>query len=163
MTIKAAVVTVSDRASTGEREDLSGPTAVRRLEEAGVQVLETAVVHDDVRVIAEAIQEVAYDEIDLVITTGGTGITPQDYTARAMDPLLRFDIPGIAEAIRYKGIEKGVPGALLSRGRAGVMVGGKNRTLIINLAGSVGAVEDGMDVIVPVLEHAVAQMRGADH
>ncbi|MDP9806253.1 molybdenum cofactor synthesis domain-containing protein [Trueperella bonasi] len=163
MDIKAAVVTVSDRASAGKREDLSGPTAVRILEEAGIAVLETAVVPDDVRAIAEAVQTVAYEEIDLVITTGGTGITPQDYTARAMDPLLRFDIPGIAEAIRAKGVEKGVPGALLSRGRAGVMVGGRNRTLVINLAGSVGAVEDGMEVIIPVLEHAVEQMRGGDH
>ena len=163
MNIKAAVVTVSDRASLGEREDISGPTAVRLLEEAGVQVLETAVVHDDVRAIAEAIQNVAYEEIDVDITTGGTGITPQDYTARAMDPLLRFEIPGIAEAIRFKGVQKGVPGALLSRGRAGVMVGGKNRTLIINLAGSVSAVEDGMEVIIPILPHAAKQMRGADH
>ncbi len=163
MNIKAAVVTVSDRGAAGEREDISGPTAVRLLEEAGVEVLETCIVHDDVRAIAEAVQNVSYDEIDLVITTGGTGITPQDYTARAMDPLLRFDIPGIAEAIRAKGIEKGVPGALLSRGRAGVMVLGRNRTLIINLAGSVGAVKDGMEVIIPVLEHAVQQMRGEDH
>lgn len=163
MNIKAAVVTVSDRASAGEREDISGPTAVRLLEEAGVTVLETEVVSDDVRAIAEAVQNVSYDEIDVVITTGGTGITPQDYTARAMDPLLRFDIPGIAEAIRHRGIQKGVPGALLSRGRAGVMVGGKNRTLVVNLAGSVAAVEDGMAVILPVLEHAVQQMRGGDH
>ncbi|VEI13174.1 MogA/MoaB family molybdenum cofactor biosynthesis protein [Trueperella bialowiezensis] len=163
MDINAAVVTVSDRATAGEREDLSGPTAVRLLEEAGVKVLETAVVSDDVRAIAEGVQNVAYDEIDLIITTGGTGITPQDYTARAMDPLLRFDIPGIAEAIRHRGVQKGVPGALLSRGRAGVMVGGKNRTLVINLAGSPDAVEDGLAVVIPVLEHAIAQMRGGDH
>ncbi|QOR45574.1 MogA/MoaB family molybdenum cofactor biosynthesis protein [Trueperella pecoris] len=163
MSIKAAVITISDRSAEGLREDTSGPTAVRLLEEAGVKVIETAIVHDDVRAIAESVQTLAYDEVDLVITTGGTGISPQDYTARAMDPLLRFDIPGIPEAIRYQGIKKGVPGAILSRSRAGVMVLGRNRTLVINLPGSVGAVKDGMEVVIPLLDHAIDQMRGGDH
>lgn len=163
MDIKAAVITVSDRSAQGLREDVSGPTAVRLLEEAGIEVIETAIVHDDVRVIAEAVQTVAYDEVDVVITTGGTGITPQDYTVRAMDPLLRFDIPGIPEAIRLHGIQKGIRSAMLSRGRAGVMVMGRNRTLVINLPGSVGGVEDGMEVVLPILPHAVEQMRGGDH
>lgn len=163
MSISAAVITISDRSAAGKCEDISGRTAVRFLEEAGVRVIDTAVVHDDVRAIAEAVQTAAYDEVDVVITTGGTGISPQDYTARAMDPLLRFDIPGIPEAIRYHGIIKGSPMAILSRSRAGVMVLGRNRTLVVNLPGSVGGVEDGMEVLIPILAHAVEQMRGADH
>lgn len=163
MDIKAAVITVSDRSSAGVREDVSGPLAKRLLEEAGIEVLETTVVPDDVRSISEAIQTVGYREIDLILTTGGTGISPEDYTARAMDPLLRFDIPGIAEAIRLKGVKNGQPYAMLSRGRAGVMVFGRNRTLVVNVAGSVGAVEDAMEVLLPILEHTVDQMRGGDH
>lgn len=163
MNITASVITISDRASRGEYEDLSGPTAKRILEEAGVKVLETAVVADDVRDIAETVQTLSYDGIDFVLTTGGTGISPRDYTARAMDPLLRFDIPGIAEAIRFEGIKKGIPGAMLSRGRAGVLVSGKNRTLIVNAPGSVNGVKDALNVVIPLLEHAIDQMKGGDH
>ncbi|MFP7706383.1 molybdenum cofactor biosynthesis protein B [Trueperella sp. LYQ141] len=163
MTITAAVITISDRCSTGERTDISGPTAVQRLTEAGIEVRQTMIVHDDVRAIAEAVQTVALDTVDFVLTTGGTGITPQDYTARAMDPLLRFDIPGIAEAIRMYGMNKGVPGALLSRGRAGVMVLGPRRILVVNAPGSVGGVSDTLDVLLPILEHTIDQVRGSDH
>ncbi|MFY9263586.1 MAG: MogA/MoaB family molybdenum cofactor biosynthesis protein [Actinomycetaceae bacterium] len=163
MNITASVITISDRATNGEYEDIAGPTAKKILEEAGVQVLETAVVSDDVRDISETVQTLAYDGIDLVLTTGGTGISPRDYTARAMDPLLRFDIPGIMEAIRAKGIQKGIPGAMLSRGRAGVLVAGKHRTLIVNAPGSVDGVKDALEVLLPLLEHAIDQMKGGDH
>lgn len=161
--LRACVITISDRASRGEREDISGPTAVRLLEESGVDVIDTVVIPDGVDEIGAAVQTFAYDEVDVIITTGGTGISPNDYTAKAMDPIMRFDIPGLAEAIRQHGMAKGVPSAVLSRGRAGVIVSGRSRTLVVNLPGSVGGVKDGMEVLLPMLEHTVDQMRGGDH
>ena len=161
--ITAAVITISDRCSAGQAEDVSGPPAKAILEEAGYPVGVTYCVPDDVRAIAEAVQNAAYDDVDLVFTTGGTGISPQDYTARAMDPLFRFDIPGIPDAIRYLGIRKGTPEAMLSRGRAGIMVNGRGRTLVVNAPGSVGGVRDALEVLIPILPHAVSQMLGEDH
>lgn len=138
----------------------SGRLAARMLREAGVEVSEPVGVPDDVRTIAEAVQTAAYGEVDFVITTGGTGVGPQDYTARAMDPLLRFDIPGISEAIRLRGIQNGHAHGMLSRGRAGVMVFGRTRTLVVNVSDSEEAVRDAMDVLLPILTEAVQRVRG---
>ncbi|WP_124054423.1 MogA/MoaB family molybdenum cofactor biosynthesis protein [Arcanobacterium ihumii] len=161
--ITAAVITISDRSAAGQREDLSGPLAVKLLSEAGVEVQYTGITRDDVRAIAEEVQTAAIHEVDFVFTTGGTGIAPQDFTARAMDTLLRFDIPGIAEAIRYEGWKRGIHGAALSRGRAGVLVTGLHRVLVVNAPGSPNGVKDALNVLIPMLEHTISQMHGEDH
>ena len=94
-----------------------------------------------------------------MITTGGTGLTPTDRTPEATESLLDRTVPGIAEAIRAHGLAQGVPAAMLSRGLAGVV----GSTLVINLPGSTGGVRDGLEVVVPVLRHAVEQILGSDH
>lgn len=158
--LRASVITVSDAAASGQVEDLAGPTAVKLLEGGGVEVVATTVVPDDVRDISEAVQNMSYDDIDLVLTIGGTGIGPSDYTARAMDPLLRFDIPGIASAIRINDLRNGISHAMFSRGRAGVMVNGKDRTLVVNAAGPVRAVQSAINVLLPILPDAIREIRG---
>ncbi|MDO5025155.1 MAG: MogA/MoaB family molybdenum cofactor biosynthesis protein [Trueperella sp.] len=158
--LRASVITISDAAAAGRAEDLAGPVAVELLEDGGVEVVATKIVPDDVRDISEAVQNMSYDDIDLVFTIGGTGIGPSDYTARAMDPLLRFDIPGIADAIRISDLNSGVSHAMFSRGRAGVMVNGKERTLVVNAAGPVRAVQNALSVLLPILPYAIREIRG---
>lgn len=167
--ITAAVIVVSDAkfgeieakefGQNSEQKNVIGLHTVRILEEAGVEVVYKATSSDDVREISEAVQTAAYNEVDLIFTTGGTGISAQDYTARAMDPLLRFDIPGIAEQIRQRGVENGYPQAILSRGRAGVLVSGRHRTLVVNASGNIAGVDDALAVLLPILEYAVEEMR----
>lgn len=152
------VVVASNRAAAGVYEDATGPLLVAFLRELGVAVGEPAVVPDGDPVGA-AIAALVADGARVVLTTGGTGLTPTDRTPEATRPLLDRQIPGIAEAIRAAGVAKGVPSAMLSRGLAGLA----GTCLVINLPGSRGGVRDAIDVLRPVLEHALDQVLGSDH
>lgn len=156
--MKALVITVSNRASAGVYEDTAGPVIVAGLLELGFDVDGPTVIPDGDPVGAELRAAVA-DGYDVVLTTGGTGISPTDRTPEFTREVCDREIPGLAEAIRAYGIAKGVPTAALSRGVAGVA----GSTLIVNLPGSTGGVRDGMAVLRSVLVHAVEQIHGGDH
>jgi molybdenum cofactor synthesis domain-containing protein len=155
--IRAMAVTVSNRASAGVYEDTSGPVLVARLRELGCEVEGPVVIPDGERV-EEVLRDAVARGYDVVVTTGGTGLTPLDLTPEMTRRVIEREVPGIAEAIRLAGRDK-VPTAILSRGLAGVA----GQTLIVNLPGSRGGVKDGMNVLADVLQHAVDQIRGGDH
>jgi molybdenum cofactor synthesis domain-containing protein len=156
--IRALAVTVSNRAAAGIYEDRSGPVLAELLRSAGCAVDGPQVIPDGDAVEA-ALRDAVAAGYDVVVTSGGTGLTPADLTPEMTRRVLDREIPGIAEALRAAGAAAGVPAAILSRGLAGVA----DRTLIVNLPGSTGGVRDGMAVLAPVLEHAIAQINGGDH
>ena len=156
--IRALAITVSNRAAAGVYEDRSGPVLAGLLAEAGCAVDGPLVVPDGAPVEAALLDAIGAG-YDVVVTTGGTGLTPGDLTPEMTRRVLDREVPGIAEAIRAAGVAAGVPAAMLSRGLAGLT----GRTLIVNLAGSTGGVRDGMAVLTPVLRHAVDQAHGGDH
>ena len=147
---RAVVITVSDRAAAGEYPDRSGPLLVELAAQAGCVVDGPRVVPDGLPV-AEALRRALAEGYDVALTTGGTGLAPRDRTPEATRPLLEYEIPGLAEALRAAGRDKGVPTAVLSRGLAGVARRGGHRMLVVNLPGSVGGVRDGMAVLGPIL------------
>jgi molybdenum cofactor biosynthesis protein B len=154
---RAAVVTVSDRSARGERADASGPLLAGLLADLGLAVSPVVVVPDDAVRIAAAVSALAADH-DLVVTTGGTGLSPRDVTPEAVRPLLDREVPGLAEALRHDS-RTGVPASVLSRGVAGTV----GATLVLTLPGSTGGVRDGVAVLAPVLHHALDQLAGGDH
>lgn len=156
--IRALVVTVSNRASAGVYPDKSGPVLAELLREAGCEVSGPLVIPDGAAVQV-ALQDAVNAGYDVVVTTGGTGLTPTDATPEMTRMLIDREVPGLAEAIRAAGVASGVPSAALSRGVAGVA----SATLIVNLPGSTGGVRDGMAVLAQVLRHAIDQIRGGDH
>ncbi|KAA1419362.1 MogA/MoaB family molybdenum cofactor biosynthesis protein [Nocardioides humilatus] len=156
--MKAVVVVASNRAAAGVYEDTTGPLIVAALQELGFAV-EAPVVRPDGEPVGTAIAEAVAGGARVVLTTGGTGLTPTDRTPEVTAPLLDREVPGIAEAIRAAGVAKGVPTAALSRGLAGVA----GACLVVNLPGSRGGVKDALAVLAPVLVHAVEQIVGSDH
>ena len=156
--IRALAVTISNRAAAGIYPDKSGPVLADLLREAGCQVDGPVVVADGAPV-EMALQDAVDAGYDVIVTTGGTGLTPGDLTPEMTRLVLDREIPGISEAIRAAGVAAGVPSAALSRGVAGTA----NRTLIVNLPGSTGGVRDGMAVLGELLAHAVDQIGGGDH
>jgi molybdenum cofactor synthesis domain-containing protein len=156
--MRAEVVVASNRAAAGVYEDTTGPVIVAFLVELGFAVGAPVVVPDG-EPVGAAIAAAAEGGARVVLTTGGTGLTPTDRTPEVTRALLDFEVPGIAEAIRQHGVAQGVPSAVLSRGLAGVV----GSCLVVNLPGSRGGVKDGLAVLRPVLVHAVEQVVGSDH
>jgi molybdenum cofactor synthesis domain-containing protein len=158
MSLRAAVVVASNRAAAGVYADETGPLIRDWLRGQDFECDEPAVVPDG-DPVAAAISAAVDSGARVVLTTGGTGLTPTDRTPEATRPLLDREVPGIAEAIRAAGVAQGVPTAMLSRGVAGIV----GDCLVVNLPGSRGGVKDGLGVLEPVLRHAVEQVVGSDH
>ena len=154
--LRAVVLTVSDACSRGEREDTSGAALVQLLTEIGAKIVKSRILSDDLDPLAQALKACAErEDVNLIITTGGTGLGPRDNTPEATRQVIEREAPGIAEAIRAESL-KGTPMAMISRGVCGVRAG----TLIINLPGSPKAVKESFAVIAPVLSHAIDLFEG---
>lgn len=158
MTFRGRVITCSTRAAAGVWEDTSGPILVAGLRELGIEVGDPVVVSDGEPVL-DALRAAVAEQVDLVITTGGTGHTPRDLTPEMTAQVIDRPSPGLAEAIRAYGVAHGVPTAILSRGIAGIA----GTTLIVNAPGSSGGAKDTIAALSPVLIHALDQIHGGDH
>ncbi len=155
MSLRFAVLTISDRSSQGEREDWSGPELVDMITAQGWQVTRTEVVPDEIELIAETfLGWCRADDVDIILSTGGTGFAPRDVTPEATKQVVERFAPGLVEAMRSASLEI-TPHAMLSRAAAGI----RDRTLIINLPGSPKAARENLDVVLPVLPHAVELLR----
>ena len=155
MKLRAGVITVSTKGAAGERADESGPAMSERLIAGGIEVVRTELVPDDVERVATAILAAVRAGANVVLTTGGTGLSPNDVTPEATRRVIDREIPGIAEALRARSLEK-TPHGMLSRGVAGAI----GPALVVNLPGSPRAVREALEVLVPVLPHAVELLAG---
>jgi len=154
--IRAVVITASDACARGEREDASGATLVQLLTDLGAHVVASKILSDDLDPLAQTLREFAdREDVNLIITTGGTGLGPRDNTPEATQQVIEREVPGIAEAIRAESL-KSTPMAMISRGVCGVRSG----TLIVNLPGSPKAVKETFAIIAPVVPHAVDLLAG---
>ena len=156
--MKAGVITCSNRSAAGERVDDSGALAAQLLGAAGHDVVATVIVADDIARIRSAVRDAVALGARVIVTTGGTGLTPTDVTPEAVGPMLEREIPGIAESIRAASRER-VPTSILSRGVAGTI----GRAVVVTLPGSPGGVQDGLAVVLPVIDHLLDQIGGGDH
>ena len=156
--MNAAVITVSDKGFAGKREDISGPLVADNLRAMGASVLEQIIVPDEEdQIIATLTYLADSGDLDVIITTGGTGLAPRDRTPEATLQVLDRLAPGLAEVLRFEGYKK-TPFAMLSRGVAGL----RGKCIIINLPGSTKAVRDGMEALKDILPHAIQMAQGED-
>jgi molybdopterin adenylyltransferase len=154
--IRAVVITVSDACSRGEREDTSGQALQQLIVESGGEVVASEILADDLEPLSEALRKFASrGDVNLIVTTGGTGLGPRDNTPEATLRVIEREVPGMAEAMRAESLQF-TPMAMISRGVCGV----RSNTLIINLPGSPKAVKESFAIIKPVLHHAVALLAG---
>jgi molybdenum cofactor synthesis domain-containing protein len=154
--IKAGVLTISDKGFEGKREDESGEIVVKMLEEQGFSVLKKEIVPDDrMQIIDTLVTWVENDQVTLIITTGGTGLSPTDVTPQAMKEVIDYEVPGMAEAMRAASLKK-TPHAMISR----AMVGVRKSCLIINLPGSPNGAKENLSVVLPALNHALSKLAG---
>jgi len=154
--MRAVVLTISDACSRGEREDTSGAALAQLLTDLGATIVERKILSDDLEPLAQTLLELAdRSDVNLIITTGGTGLGPRDNTPEATQSVIEREAPGVAEAIRAESL-KVTPMAMISRGVCGV----RSETLIINLPGSPKAVKESFAVIAPVLSHALDLLAG---
>lgn len=151
--ITVAILTLSDKGSKGERKDESGPLISEMLKGIGI-VKYYDILPDEINLIKNKLLEYA-DKVDLILTTGGTGLSPRDVTPEATKDVIDREIPGIAEAMRMEGLKK-TKRAMLSRAVSGV----RGKTLIINLPGSPVAVKENLDIIIDVIPHAIEKIKG---
>lgn len=159
MAIKVAILTISDKAADGSREDVSGPTIERMLPKDTYNVCEQNIIPDDYRTIVGALRDLSDQKaMDLVFTTGGTGLGPRDVTPEATSSVCDRMVPGLSEILRSESYRK-TRHAVLSRGVSGM----REKTLIINLPGSPKAVRECLEILLDVLPHAVEMMRGGGH
>lgn len=157
--VQAVVITISDRCARGEQEDVSGAELVRLLKEAGASIVATEILSDDLAPLAEKLCVYAdRADVNLIVTTGGTGLAPRDNTPEATRAVIQKEAPGLAEAMRMETLRQ-TPLAMVSRGVCGVRSG----TLIINLPGSPKAVRESFTVIKHVLPHAIGLLAGLPH
>ncbi|MFL6163267.1 MAG: molybdenum cofactor biosynthesis protein B [Jatrophihabitantaceae bacterium] len=154
----AVVITCSNRSAAGVRDDQSGELLAQAVAQWGFRLLDKVVVPDQVTAIQDAVRAAVAGGARLVLTTGGTGVTPTDVTPEAVSPLLDRTIPGIAERLRAANVEQ-VPTAVLSRGVAGLI----GDALVVTLPGSPGGVRDGIAVLRPLVGHVLDQVGGGDH
>lgn len=152
-----AVLTMSDKGSRGEREDTSGAYLCKVLSEQGFELQSYSVIPDQKQVIIDSLKELVDDKaISLIVTTGGTGVSPSDVTPEATETVIEKNIPGMAEAMRAASLLK-TNRAMLSRGKVGV----RGESLIINLPGSLKAAKENLEVVLPVLQHAMEKIQGS--
>ena len=154
--MKIGILTISDKGAKGEREDRSGPAIRDIMEAAGAEVVRSAIVPDEPEDVKAALTAWSDEGLDIILTTGGTGFSPRDWTPEATRAVIEREAPGISEAIRRAGMEK-TPTAMLSRAVAGI----RRATLIINLPGSERSVRESLEAVLPALPHAVEILRGS--
>ena len=153
---RAAILTISDKGFSGEREDRSGPVLREILQRAGFFIADFEVLPDDQPLLEQRLRRLADEScLDLVVTTGGTGVSPRDVTPDATLAVIDRPVPGMAEAMRANSLAK-TPHAMLSR----AVVGIRGQTLIINLPGSVKGAQENMEAVLPALDHALDKIKG---
>lgn len=156
---KAAVITLSDTLSRGKGEDVSGDMLIQKLQELNFEIVERTILPDDESALVPVVRRICDEKhADLLITTGGTGISPRDNTPEGLERLIEKELPGVAEAIRKYGQERN-SFAMLSRNVAGI----RNKTIIISLPGAAQAVDDSLNVIFPAIQHAFSMFEGHGH
>src|SRR6478735_7004302 len=156
----AAVITVSDRSASGEREDASGPVAVAALREAGFSCDDAVIVPDGADSVERALTALVVAGVALVVTTGGTGVAPRDQTPEGTARVVTREVPGLAEELRRRGAAE-KPAGMLTRGIAGVV--DPHGVLVVNLPGSPAGVAAGMPVVLSIAGHVIDQLGGGDH
>ena len=154
----AGIITVSDKGSQGKREDKSGPAIAEMLAEAGIEIKQTLIIPDEVEQIQKTIIQFAdVEKLDVILTTGGTGVSPRDLTPDATLKVIDKEVPGMAEAMRLASM-KITPHAMISRAVAGI----RGRCLIINLPGSPKGAKENLTAVLPALQHAIEKIKGDD-